>query len=292
MIVHTNLRVSPWTPMMHSIFQIIRGLIHLPSEIDNVKSGLTRSKRKHEPSRYGASQCWVPAGTELISKNYHVRLKNSAAISKNLDNLFGCEKSCFSREALTTMAAFNLHNYGGSDEVTEIIIAGAFQALFYDIGSKCDHASLGKCCPSQRTIAQSEMNLATDCLMEVIQEVIDDGTKDVVIITDHGHRGGQDHFVVVICWAGLDTDGKRIVKHLCPSIDKAGHTPQKAANAIKQILERFLPDGVNVKFLTADSGGGGAIQFTTPVLVRMQVIKDASNEANCTLHGSRSITLQ
>ena len=105
MIVHTNLRVSPWTPMMHSIFQIIRGLIHLPSEIDNVKSGLTRSKRKHEPSRYGASQCWVPAGTELISKNYHVRLKNSAAISKNLDNLFGCEKSCFSREALTTMAA-------------------------------------------------------------------------------------------------------------------------------------------------------------------------------------------
>lgn len=37
--------------------------------------------------------------------------------------MFSCEKSCFSHEALSIMAAGNLHSYGGSDEATEMIIA-------------------------------------------------------------------------------------------------------------------------------------------------------------------------
>ena len=64
------------------------------------------------------------------------------------------------------MAADNLHNYGGSDEATEMIIVTAYDALFYKIGFECDPASLGKGCPSQRTIAIAELNLATDCLLK------------------------------------------------------------------------------------------------------------------------------
>ena len=44
-------------------------------------------------------------------------------------------------------------------------------------------------------------------------------------------------------------------------------------------------DGINVKFLTGDSGGGGAIQYITPALMKMQIILEESEEANCTLHG-------
>ena len=41
------------------------------------------------------------------------------------------------------------------------------------------------------------LNLATDCLMKVTQEINNDGSKKVGIITDHGHRGGQDIFFIV-----------------------------------------------------------------------------------------------
>ena len=51
------------------------------------------------------------------------------------------------------------------------------------------------------------------------------------------------------------------------------------------IIERFLPDSVTVKCLTGDSGGEEAIQNTTYVLIRMQVILEASKDASCTLRG-------
>ena len=68
-----------------------------------------------------------------------------------------------------------------------MVIAGAFEALFHEIGWRCDPDRLGKGCPSRRTIARAELNLTTDCLMKVIQEINDDGAKKVGIITDHGH---------------------------------------------------------------------------------------------------------
>ena len=105
------------------------------------------------------------------------------------------------------MATGNLHNYGGPDEATEMIIATAYDSLFYDIGFDCDPASLGKGYPSQWTIAQSELNIATDCLLEVMQEIKNDGETKFSVITDHSHRGGQDHFDIVLCWAGLDANG-------------------------------------------------------------------------------------
>ena len=79
-----------------------------------------------------------------------------------------------------------------------MIIVGAFKALFYEIKYKCDPVSLGKGSPSRRTIDQAELNLNTDCLMKINEEINDDGAKKVDIITNHGHQGGQDHFFIMI----------------------------------------------------------------------------------------------
>ena len=75
---------------------LIQGLTGLPSDIDNARSEEVRSKRNIESVRYGSSQCWVPAGTELVAKNHLTRLKKSATITKKLEDMFSCEKSCFS----------------------------------------------------------------------------------------------------------------------------------------------------------------------------------------------------
>ena len=42
---------------------ITRGLIGLPSDIDDVKSESIQSKRKYESSQYESSQCWIMTGT-------------------------------------------------------------------------------------------------------------------------------------------------------------------------------------------------------------------------------------
>ena len=140
-------------------------------DIDNARSEEIRSKRKIQSVQYGSSQCWVPAGTEIVAKNHLASLKKSATVTKKLEDLFSCEKSCFSHEALSIMVAGNLHNYGGSDEAMEMVIDTAYDVLFYDIRFDCDPASLGKGCPCQRTIARAKLHIATDCSLEVMQEI-------------------------------------------------------------------------------------------------------------------------
>lgn len=67
--------------------------------------------------------------------------------------------------------------------------------------------------PSRRSIARYEHWFAADCLMMILYQIRKDGATEVCLICDHGHRGGQDHFVIVICWAAIDgTTKKRIYK--------------------------------------------------------------------------------
>ena len=167
----------------------------LPPDIDNEKSEGTQKTRPNISTQCGSSQCWIPIRMALIEKQYIAKLKKSATIVKKMDGLFSDKKSSFLREAQSIIVSCNLHNYGGSDESTEIVTAGAFDGLFHDIGFECDSSSLGKGCPIQRTIDRSELNPAANYLMKVLKEIKDDGTKYVGIITDHGHRGGQDHFM-------------------------------------------------------------------------------------------------
>jgi hypothetical protein len=41
-----------------------------------------------------------------------------------------------------------------------------------------------------------------------------DKAEMVGIIMDHGHRGGQDHFVIVVVWSGHNNDCNHTFKFL------------------------------------------------------------------------------
>ena len=61
-----------------------------------------------------------------------------------MDDLSSGEYSSFSREAQLIVASYNLHNYGGSDESTEMVTDGAFDGLFHNIGFEYDSQVLEK----------------------------------------------------------------------------------------------------------------------------------------------------
>ena len=82
------------------------------------------------------------------------------------------------------MAACNLFGYGCSDEATITIMMGAFQALFTEIGFEVDYKALAQGMPSRARLTQAENELATDCLIKVIQEIIKDGAKKLGLITN------------------------------------------------------------------------------------------------------------
>lgn len=244
-----------------------------------------RSRRRIHLQRYGKSHAWAPAGTVLVGRDYLTKLKKSAEIVKNLKDLMDADKCVISREGLCRLAAWGLHNYGGSDESFQMSVAGTLDMLFHEIGFECSAEQLGKAVPSQRTIAQYELNLAVDCVMKTCQEIKDDGAKQVGLMCDHGHGGGQDHFVTVLVWSGYK-DGKKTIKFVCPSIDSAGHSAKEAAEGVQSVVKRFLADdSIKVHCLLGDRGGGAAVQNLYPELVELGIMTDEDVEASCTIHG-------
>ena len=123
--------------------------------------------------------------------------------------------------------------------------------------------------------------------MKVLQDIKDDGATKIGIVTDHGHRGGQDHFVILLCWSGRKKNGARTLKFFCPSIDRCGHTAQQAAEGVKKVTQRFLGSNteIEVSSICGDSGGGGAVQNLHPKLIELTIMAEDSKQANCSLHG-------
>jgi len=234
----------------------------------------------------GRLKSWIPNGMVLVAKQRHQKLKHKEFIVDNLVDLFSGEKCKLSEEAMRILASFNLHNYGGSDEATEMIVAGVLMALFHDIGFDVDHSKLAKACPSQTSISDAELRLSVDVIIKVLHEMKNDGVKYISIMTDHGHRAGQDHFVIIVTWAGRDNKGKRCLKFFCPSIDSAGHTSMESAEAVNNVVSRlFSAMGIEVVAATADAGGGGSIDNIRPELIRLGIMKKKNGKfANCVLH--------
>lgn len=104
---------------------------------------------------------------------------------------------------------------------------------------------------------------------------------------DHGHRCGQDHFVIVLVWSGYDSKAQPTYKYRCLSVDSAGHSAEDASKALKRVLKRSLDPETEVFVATADSGGGGAIQHCYPewLVNKLDVMKEDSKDANCAIHG-------
>jgi hypothetical protein len=91
-------------------------------------------------------------------------LKKAAALKMKLDDLFHEKECLLNREALINLTAFGLHNFGGSDEALEMCIAGAWVALFHEIGYEVDAEKFGKGCPSRRTISRYDVHGSCCCL--------------------------------------------------------------------------------------------------------------------------------
>jgi hypothetical protein len=62
------------------------------------------------------------------------------------------------QRGIDILMAFELHNFGGSDEALEICIAGAWAAFFHENGYEVDAKKFGKGCPSRHTISRYDVH--------------------------------------------------------------------------------------------------------------------------------------
>ncbi len=155
-------------------------------------------------------------------------------------------------------------------------MAGALKCVFEQMGISIDDEKIAKNLPSRAYLADLENCLAADCFIKVIYEAIKDKATKFALITDHGHRKGQDHFVKLLVWAGYDENGKPTTKVHCLDIDIGGHSTAEAAAAVKISVEPILSvlkknsdktDEVEIIDLTGDTGSGAAVQHLGPALV-------------------------
>ena len=274
---------------------IIKGLEPLPPDIDTEDAAKTRSKKNYVTTTYGASQVKVPNGVALVGKNRLTELGKAAKVHKLLVDLLGQKKCTFGPYSKMLMTLGALHNTGGSDEGTQMIIAMTIKAICKEIGLEISDEQLGLSSPSMEWIRTGELDTAVNCLIKTLFEIKSDGAKVVSIMFDHGHRANQDHFVITLIWAGYKGKKKRnvpwkredmTIKTFVPSINSAGHKAAEAGAAVKLVCEQFLGDDVDVRIesATGDSGGGFKIQLAVPQLIKLGVMPKNSKEANCILH--------
>ena len=202
-----------------------RSLHDLPPEMDNEKSHSIRAKRGIQVGRYGQSFGLVPTSTEIIAKAVKTNLTKQATIAKNLEDLMdGGEQTSFSPEALSIWASYNLSNYGGSDESSEMLFPGVLEALFHDIGFECNPSNLAKACPSKTTIV---------------------GGQHRQLRIPRGVRVNGQNSIELLRGLLMDDSGRR--------------TPYQMLYLVATLLKRLREE--NGWHLAGDAGGGGGVQL-------------------------------
>ena len=270
--------------------QLYDNLFDVPEGKDSAADDRTRANKPMKIETNGATQHLIPSNTTIVMNKDLSELEKAEKIVKKLKRIFSGKQSSFSEESQAIMTAFNITGYGCSDEATSMIQCGAWLALLNEIELEIKAVDIANACPSARSLARWELLLATDCMAMAVEEMKSDmeasGMKYCGIISDHGQRGKQDHFVVIVVWAGLDDDGNKTLKFFCPSIDSAGHSTAEAANGVKTVLDRLLHGtDIEAHVITGDAGGGGAVQHLYKKLVDMGIMDKNCKEANCSLHG-------
>ena len=223
--------------------EIVNGLEPLPeSHGDNYLNNIIRESKPYQLQNFGACQFYTPNGTEWAASSHQVRKEESHYMNKGLQKLFKGERTKFQERAMLISTVFNTQAYGAGDAAIEGIILGWTGAIFEELGiTGIDSSSLAKGCPSRKTLARNEARLATDCMLVVLQEIMDDGAKHFAILTDHGKRGELDHFVKILVWIGWEdeTKTKNVVKFHCLDVDTSSHDAAGCAEAVKKSLELF-----------------------------------------------------
>lgn len=261
-----------------------------PPSGDDWNDQQIRKTRKYKLVTFGQTQYFVPVGAGGAANNWQVRKEDSYETLDNLRSLFDGEQSKFGEEALSYMAAGNVQGYGASWEFTETILVTWTKAILEQLGiddADIDAASIAKGCPGRKTIANHEANLAADCMVVVMQEIIDDGAEHFCLITDHGKRSGLEHFVKLLVWCGWKDEKKeeKMLKFHCLDVDTSAHDAEGCAKAVKKSLEEFSGlNGFTITAITGDAGGGGAVQNLLPALVRIGAVNSGAVKINCLMH--------
>ena len=179
------------------------------------------------------------------------------------------------RDSLRVLAAFSMHNCGGSDQATALLFAAAWKVIFIELDLSITNEQLGKGTPCQSTLINAEYRSAGECLMLVADEM--KGCKYYSLSQDAGHRGGLDHLIKMISYAIRGDDGVLQIKSFCLDIDTCGKTAEEVANGIDKSIKRLgrLAPAKCIS-LTGDAGGCGAVQTIHPLLVQRKAVIDWS----------------
>ena len=78
----------------------------------------------------------------------------------------------------------------GSDEGTEMVIAGTIKGLAEEAGLQLPSVSLTHGGPSRKTLARGDKRLAADRRVSVVEDNKRDNAKWVGLMIDHGKRSG------------------------------------------------------------------------------------------------------
>ena len=192
-----------------------------PMVCDNAE---TRKKRrglckKFNVAQFGVLHCFVPSRASIHATSNVTKWRSDASVKKNLDRLVKASRCPLGPDPMRILTAFAQHNHGGSDEGTQMVIAGAWAALFRRIEYDITPEALGKIVPSQSMLASWDKLFGVDCFMVECNQINKSGVTHVTVTSDHGERKKIVSLVKIVCYAGRDKDGNRIVKTFCLDFD-------------------------------------------------------------------------
>ena len=258
------------------------------SYTDTEESRSKRLAKKYHVETFGAVQLFVPSGAVSYPANHLARLMSDSSIVKRLKKLLSGERCRFSPESMRKLTAFAQHNSGGSDEGTQMVIAGTLQVVVDEIELILEQGWLGKCTPSQEWIRTWDMLLGVDCFIVQCHELNESGCESGCVASDHGRRNRMTSLVKVVAYASYDAEGNMTVEYFCIDLDMGGHKTIEASDGIAKSLERLrlLCPNFKITGISGDKGGGGAVDRLYGRLVEIGVLdKETARWINCTIHG-------
>ena len=100
---------------------------HLTEEQWNEDNESKRLSRGYTAVRMNGVDLWLPKGVVVLMSNNFSMLKGYEERINRLKHIFSKEKCVLSRQSMRILNGFALHNSGGSDTGTQMVMAGAFK---------------------------------------------------------------------------------------------------------------------------------------------------------------------
>ena len=185
------------------------------------------------------------------------------------------------------LAAFGLHNLGGSVEGLQMAVAATIRMIANEMGFVLTNTCLGIGCPSQEMIRLAYMKFAAECYLGECWYMRDNNVCMAGLLQDAGHKNNLHHHCKLLIYATRDEDGNRRIRRFCIDVDTCGGTADEICEGIKKSVDRLKKcvPGLKIVSITGDSGGGGKVQGIFAKLVALGVIDDEWGRfIRCLLH--------